>query len=167
MRGVEVIMAFPPIVLALLIVTIYGSGQLTLIVVMGLLFTPAFARLSYGQTLSVKNSEYVEAARAFSARTPTILFAVVLPNISGPVIAQFPVTIANAVLLGSGLSYLGLGISPPTPSWGAMVASGQRFMPVSPDLVIVASVTVALTVLAFGLVGDAIRDALDPKSARR
>jgi len=167
MRGVELIMAFPPIVLALLVVTIYGSGQLTLIVVMGLLFTPAFARLSYGQTLSVKTAEYVEAARAFSARTPTVLFSVVLPNISGPVIAQFPVTIANAVLLESGLSYLGLGITPPTPSWGAMVASGQRFMPISPDLLVVSSLTVALTVLAFGLVGDAVRDGFDPKSVRR
>ncbi|MFT4029896.1 MAG: ABC transporter permease [Protaetiibacter sp.] len=167
MRGVEVIMAFPPIVLALLIVTIYGSGQVTLIAIMGLLFAPAFARLTYGQTLGVKNAEYVEAARAFSARTPTILFAVVLPNVSGPVIAQFPVTIATAILLESGLSYLGLGITPPTPSWGAMVASGQRFMSISPDLLVVSSLTVAVTVLAFGLVGDAVRDAFDPKNTRR
>lgn len=167
MRTVEVILAFPPIVLALLIVTIYGSGQGTLIAVLGILFAPAYARLAYGQTLSVKSMEYVEAARASSAPTPVILGRVILPNISGALIAQLPITLANAILLESGLSYLGLGITPPTPSWGAMVASGQRFMAVDPSLLIVASVTVTLTVLAFGLVGDAVRDWSDPKSARR
>lgn len=167
MRTVEVILAFPPIVLALLIVTIYGSGQSTLIVIMGLLFVPAFARLTFGQTLGVRSAEYVEAARAFAAPTGVILARAILPNVSGALIAQFPITLANAILLGSGLSYLGLGITPPTPSWGGMVAAGQRFMPVDPTMLIISSVAVTLTVLSFGLLGDALRDWLDPKSRRR
>ncbi|WP_344756764.1 ABC transporter permease [Gryllotalpicola koreensis] len=166
MRLVEALLAFPPILLAMLVVTIYGSGQLTLIVVLGLVFAPAFARLTFAQTLSVKSAEYVEAARAFSAKTPTILGRVILPNIAGALIAQLPITLANTILLESGLSYLGLGITPPTPSWGGMVASGQRFMAVDPTLLIVSSATIVLTVLSFGLVGDAVRDWLDPRERK-
>lgn len=167
MRTVEVILAFPPIVLALLIVTIYGSGQWTLIAILGLLFAPAFARLTYAQTLSAKSSEYVDAARAFGAQTPTILGRVILPNVSGALIAQVPITLASAILLESGLSYLGLGITPPTPSWGSMVAAGQRFMPIDPSQLIAAGLVVTLTVLAFGLIGDGARDWLDPRSRRK
>ncbi|MFD5863144.1 ABC transporter permease [Streptomyces chartreusis] len=166
MRAVEALLAFPPIVLAMLVVTIYGSGQLTLIAVLGLVFAPTFARLTFAQTLAVKSAEYVEAARAFSAGTPTILVKVILPNIAGALVAQFPITLANAILLESGLSYLGLGITPPTPSWGGMVASGQRFMSVDPTLLIVASATIALTVLSFGLIGDGVRDVLDPRERK-
>ena len=92
---------------------------------------------------------------------------VVFPNVMGPIIAQLPITIAAAILLESGLSYLGLGITPPTPSWGGMVASGQRFMALDPWGLIIPSAVVAITVLAFGLVGDGVRDLLDPKSRRR
>lgn len=167
MRSTEAIMAFPPIVLALLIVTIYGSGQVTLIVIMGILFAPVFARLTYGQTLSIKSAEFVEAAKAFGAGNTTVMTRVVFPNVMGPIIAQLPITIAAAILLESGLSYLGLGITPPTPSWGGMVASGQRFMALDPWGLIIPSAVVAITVLAFGLVGDGVRDLLDPKSRRR
>ena len=119
---VDVILAFPPIVLALLAVTLYGPGPVTLIIAMGVLFAPIFARITYGQVLSVKREEYVDAAKTFGAPTIVILFKTVLPNVIAPIIVQFSLTIAAAVLLESGLSYLGLGVVPPAPSWGSMVA---------------------------------------------
>ena len=163
---VDVILAFPPIILALLAVTIYGPGPVTLIAVMGVLFAPTFARITYGQTLSVKREEYVEAARAFGAKTPVSLFKVVLPNVSAPIIVQFSLTMAQAILLESGLSYLGLGVVPPEPSWGAMVAEGQRFITSDPMGLLVPSAALVLTILAFGLLGDGLRAYLDPKSRK-
>lgn len=163
---VDVILAFPPIILALLAVTIYGPGPITLIVVMGVLFAPTFARITYGQTLSVKREEYVEAARAFGAKTPVTLFKVVLPNVSAPIIVQFSLTMAQAILLESGLSYLGLGVVPPEPSWGAMVAEGQRYITSDPMGLLVPSTVLVLTILAFGLLGDGLRAYLDPKSRK-
>ncbi|MCU1519390.1 MAG: hypothetical protein JWQ75_4111 [Pseudarthrobacter sp.] len=163
---VDVILAFPPIILALLAVTIYGPGPITLIMVMGVLFAPTFARITYGQTLSVKREEYVEAARAFGAKTPVTLLKVVLPNVSAPIIVQFSLTMAQAILLESGLSYLGLGVVPPEPSWGAMVAEGQRFITSDPMGLLVPSAVLVLTILAFGLLGDGLRAYLDPKSRK-
>lgn len=163
---VDVILAFPPIILALLAVTIYGPGPITLILVMGVLFAPTFARITYGQTLSVKREEYVEAARAFGAKTPVTLLRVVLPNVSAPIIVQFSLTIAQAILLESGLSFLGLGVVPPEPSWGAMVAEGQRYVTSDPMGLLVPSAVLVLTILAFGLLGDGLRAYLDPKSRK-
>ena len=159
----DVLLAFPPIVLALLVVAIYGPGQWTLVVVMGLLFMPTFARVVYGQTLSVTEAEYVTAAEAFGAPVATRLFRVVLPNVAAPVIVQCSVVMASAILLESGLSYLGLGIVPPAPSWGSMVATGQRYMSSYPSAILVPSLVVVLTILAFGLLADGLRDGLDPR----
>lgn len=163
---VDVVLAFPPIILALFAVTIYGPGPITLIMVMGVLFAPTFARITYGQTLSVKREEYVEAARAFGARTPVTLFKVVLPNVSAPIIVQFSLIMAQAILLESGLSYLGLGVVPPEPSWGAMVAQGQRYIASDPMGLLVPSAVLVVTILAFGLLGDGLRAYLDPKSRK-
>ncbi|GAB2530296.1 peptide/nickel transport system permease protein [Paramicrobacterium agarici] len=163
MRAVDVILAFPPIILALLVVTIYGPGVVTLIFVMGLLFAPAYARLTYGQVLTVKSAEYVEASQVFGASKRATLFSVVLPNVATPIIVQMPLTLAASILLESGLSYLGLGIVPPTPSWGFMVADGQRYMTSNPELVLIPSLMIALSILAFGLLGDFLRDWLDPR----
>ncbi|MHA7178171.1 ABC transporter permease [Arthrobacter sp. Sr24] len=165
MRSVDVILAFPPIILALLIVTIYGPGILTLIVVMGLLFAPAYARLTYGQVMTVRHSEYVEASQVFGATKWRTLLSVVLPNVAAPIIVQLPLTLASAILLESGLSFLGLGVVPPTPSWGLMVADGQRFMMEHPEQILLPSIIIALTILAFGLLGDVLRDWLDPRRA--
>lgn len=165
MRAVDVILAFPPIILALLVVTIYGPGIVTLVFVMGLLFAPAYARLTYGQVLTVKSAEYVEASQVFGATKRATLFSVVLPNVATPIIVQMPLTLAASILLESGLSYLGLGIVPPTPSWGFMVADGQRYMTSNPELVLIPSLVIALSILAFGLLGDFLRDWLDPRRA--
>lgn len=164
MRLTDVILAFPPIILALLIVTIYGSGEVTLIVVMGLLFAPNFARITYGQVVGVKHAEYVEAAKAIGAPTSRILLRTVLPNIMSPIAVQMSLTLASTILLESGLSFLGLGVVPPTASWGLMVAEGQRFMASNPDLLLAPAIAVVATILSFSILGDALRDWLDPRS---
>ena len=163
MRMIDVVLSFPPIVLALLIVTIYGSGTATLIVVMGILFAPRFARLTFGQVVSIRSADYVEAAHVFGNGPFRTMFGVVLPNVSAPLIVQAPMTLATSILLESGLSYLGLGVTPPTPSWGLMVAEGQRDLVANPSLVLLPSLAIVLTILAFGLVGDIMRDWLDPR----
>lgn len=164
---VDVILAFPPIILALLAVTLFGAGASTLILAMGLLFSPIFARVTYGQVLSTKQEEYVDAARTFGASTFTLMFRTVLPNVSAPLIVQFSLTMAAAILLESGLSYLGLGVVPPAPSWGSMVAAGQRYLTTDPHVLLVPGAVIVLTILAFGILGDALRDLLDPKAKKR
>ena len=164
---VDVVLAFPPIILALLAVTLYGPGPVTLIIAMGVLFAPVFARITYGQVLSTKREEYVDAARTFGAPTVVILFRTVLPNVSAPIIVQFSLTIAAAILMESGLSYLGLGVVPPTPSWGSMVAQGQRYLTTDPHALLIPGAVIVLTILAFGILGDALRDLLDPKARKR
>jgi len=164
---VDVILAFPPIVLALLAVTLYGPGPVTLIIAMGVLFAPIFARITYGQVLSTKREEYVDAARTFGAPTVVVLFRTVLANVSAPIIVQFSLTMAAAILMESGLSYLGLGVVPPTPSWGSMVAQGQRYLTTDPHVLLVPGAVIVLTILAFGILGDALRDLLDPKAKNR
>ena len=129
MRTVDVILAFPPIVLALLIVTIYGPGVSTLIITMGILFSPRFARLTYGQVVTVKHLEYVEAARVFGNSPLRTMLAVVLPNVSAPIIVQLPLTLATS----------------------------------NPSLVALPSAVIVATILAFGLLGDILRDWLDPR----
>lgn len=160
---VDVILAFPPIIFALLIVTIYGPGPLTLIVTMGVLFAMSFARIAYGQTLTVRNAEYVDAARAYGANTPTILIRTVLPNISGPLIVQASLTMAAAILLESGLSFLGLGLVPPAPSMGLMIADGQRNMTSDPLGILIPSLAVVVTILAFSVLSDGLGRWLDPR----
>ncbi|WP_053353835.1 MULTISPECIES: ABC transporter permease [Leucobacter] len=164
---VDVVLAFPPIILALLAVTLYGPGAVTLIIAIGVLFAPIFARITYGQVLSVKREEYVDAAKTFGAPTIVVMFRTVLPNVSAPIIVQFSLTMAAAILLESGLSYLGLGVVPPTPSWGSMVAQGQRYLTTDPHALLVPGIVVVLTILAFGILGDALRDLLDPKAKKR
>lgn len=164
---VDVILAFPPIVLALLAVTLFGAGAPTLIISIGVLFSPIFARITYGQVLSAKQEEYVDAARTFGASTGTLMFRTVLPNVSAPLIVQFSLTMAASILLESGLSYLGLGVVPPAPSWGSMVAAGQRYLTSDPHVLLVPGAVIVLTILAFGILGDALRDLLDPKVKKR
>lgn len=164
---VDVLLAFPPIVLALLAVTLYGPGAWTLIIAMGVLFAPIFARITYGQVLSTKREEFVDAAKTFGAPVPVVLFRTILPNVSAPIIVQFSLTMAAAILLESGLSYLGLGVVPPTPSWGSMVAEGQRYLTSDPHALLVPGAVIVLTILAFGILGDALRDLLDPKAKKR
>lgn len=164
MRSMDVLMTIPPLILALFVVTLYGPGSVTLTVAMTLIFLPAFARIVYGQTLSVREKEFVESDRLYGASTLRILWKTVLPNISAPIIVQFTLVIAGAILLESGLSYLGLGVVPPAPSWGSMVAEASRFMPTNPSVLMFPALTVVLMILAFSILGDGLRRSFDPRN---
>lgn len=163
MRGVDVMLSIPPLILALLVVAALGPSVPTLIGVLALLFIPGFARVAYGQTLSVRNRPFVQAAIIFGAPRRSILLGQILPNIAGPLLAQASLTIASAILVGSGLGYLGLGIRPPMPSWGGMVADGQRYMSNQPMLMIIPGFFVVSTILIFSLLGDTLRTMWDPR----
>lgn len=163
-RGVEIIMCFPPVLLALLVVTLLGPGAATLILVLSVLYVPGFARVTYAEVLAVKGREYVEAARALGARPSRILFRTVLPNIAGPLLVQFSLAVAAAVVLESGLSFLGLGVVPPAPSWGLMIRGARATMEQAPLLLLWPCAALTLTILAMNLLCDALRDWLDPRT---
>lgn len=166
MRGADVILCFPPILLAMLVVGFLGAGVEHLILIIGFLFIPLFARLAFGQTLSVREREFVEAQRALGASRVRIVSRGVLPNIAGPLIVQASLAAASAMLLESGLSFLGLGVLPPAPSWGLMIASARRYMYQSANYVIWPSLALAITVLAINALGDVLQDYLNPQSRR-
>lgn len=163
MRSVDVMLSIPPLILALLVVASLGPSVLTLIGVLALLFTPGFARVAYGQTLSVRSRPFIQAAVIYGAPRRSIVFGQILPNIAAPLLAQASLTIASAILVGSGLGYLGLGIRPPMPSWGGMVADGQRYLGSHPMLMIVPGVFVVSTILVFSVLGDVLRTLWDPR----
>jgi peptide/nickel transport system permease protein len=162
MRLVDVLMTLPGFLLAIGIVAALGVGTLNVILAVGIAAVPAFARISRGSTLSVRSQEYVEAARAIGVGTPRILYRHVLPNIVPPLIVQTTLQLATAMLTASGLSFLGLGPQPPTPEWGAMLAEGRDLITNAPALVVYPGLTILLVAVCFNLVGDGLRDAVDP-----
>jgi len=166
-RLADVIVAFPPIVLALLVVTLLGPGIITLIYVIAIVYVPTFARITYGEVLAAKRMEYVEAAQALGAGARRIIYRTILPNVMAPIIVQFSLTISAAILLESGLSFLGLGVVPPTPSWGQMIADGRTYMQQDPWMLLWPCLTIVVTILAFNTLGDALRDRLDPRARGR
>ena len=166
MRLVDGLLSFPPILLALFVITFLGPSLVNVILVIGLLYIPRFARIAHGATLSVRENEYVQASVALGATPARTLRLAILPNIAGPLFVQTSLGLGQAILLESGLSFLGLGAPPPTPSWGRMIEQSSRFMSLSPWPVLWPSVVVSVTVLAFNLLGDAARDLLDPRLRR-
>ncbi|MGO3147952.1 MAG: ABC transporter permease [Leucobacter sp.] len=167
MRGMDVILTVPSLILALFAVTLYGAGVVTLIAAIGITLIPSFARVTYAQVLVVREAEFVEADVLYGRSNLSIMFGAILPNVAAPIIVQFTLNIATAILLESGLSFIGLGIVPPDPSWGSMVAEGQRYMATNPSLILVPAVAVVVVILAFSLAGDGLRQALDPRSRKR
>lgn len=163
-RVVDIIVAFPPIVLALLIVTLFGPGVITLIYVIALVYVPVFARITYGAVLGVRVREYVEAVRALGAGAPRIMARTILPNVMAPIIVQFSLTVSAAILLESGLSFLGLGVVAPTPSWGGMIADGRTYMQQDALLLLWPCLVLVMTILAFNSLSDVLRDRLDPRA---
>ncbi len=163
MRIMDIFFSFPSLLLAIALMTIFGSGLVNIIVAIGVVYTPAFARLVRGSVLSVKEKEYVESAHAQGMRDRRIILRHILPNVIGPIIIYATMGIGDAILTEAGLSFLGLGIQPPTPSWGGMLSNGKNFISVMPNEVIYSGVAIVLTVLAFNTLGDGIRDFLDPK----
>ncbi len=164
-RSVEIIMCFPPVLLALLVVTLLGPGAGTLLLVLSVLYVPGFARVTYAEVLAVKGRDYVEATRALGATSTHLLFRTVLPNIAGPLLVQFSLAVAAAVVIESGLSFLGLGVVPPSPSWGLMIRGARATMEQAPLLLLWPCAALTLTILAMNLLCDALRDLLDPRTA--
>jgi len=163
MRIVDGLLSFPPILLALFVITFLGPSVVNVILVIGLLYIPRFARVAHGATLAIHEVEYVQAAYALGATHGRTLRRVILPNIAAPLFVQTSLALGHAILLESGLSFLGLGAPPPTASWGRMIEQSSRFMSLSPWPVIWPSIAVSVTILALNLLGDALRDLLDPR----
>lgn len=162
MRIADGLLSFPPILLAIFVITFLGPSVLNVILVIGLLYIPRLARVAHGATLAVRATEYVQAARALGATHARILRRDVLPNIAAPLLVQASLALGHAILLESGLSFLGLGAPPPAPSWGRMIEQSSRFMTLSMWPVVWPAAAVSGTVLALNLLGDGLRDLLDP-----
>lgn len=162
MRIVDVMLAFPYLLLAIAIVSALGPGVMTTTLAVGIWAAPAFARLVRGQVLTLKEQDYVAAAHAIGAATPRILWRHLIPNLLPPIIVFTTLFMANAILLEAALSFLGLGVQPPTPSWGLMVASGRDFLRVAPHVATIPGLAIMLAVLGFNFLGDGLRDILDP-----
>jgi peptide/nickel transport system permease protein len=160
------LMAFPGILLAIALVAFLGPGIDRLIFAMSVIGWAGYARLARGQVLKVKTLEFVEAAIALGASGPRIFFRHVLPSIIQPILVQASIGMAAAILLEASLSFLGLGIAPPTPSWGAMLNDGRGHLFDAPHMVVFPSLALVLTILSFNFLGDALRDWLDPKSLK-
>jgi peptide/nickel transport system permease protein len=165
MRIMDVLLAFPSLLLAIAIVTVLGPGLQNALLAIGIVSIPAFARVVRASVLSVREMDYVSATRALGGNTGQILFRRILPNALTPLIVQGTLGIASAILEAAALSFLGLGAQPPTPEWGAMLGSERAQVFTAPHLVFFPGVAIALTVLSFNLLGDGLRDALDPRLA--
>ena len=163
----EILMAFPSILLAIAIVSILGPSLPNAITAIGIVYIPLYARLTRAQVLSVKELEYVQAARAEGCPDSRILLVHILPNCSSPLIVQLSLGIGNAILDFAGLSFLGLGAQPPTPDWGSMLSSTVHFLEIAPWAVVFPGILITSTVFSFNLLGDGIRDLLDPKMLDR
>jgi peptide/nickel transport system permease protein len=166
-RSMEIVLCFPPVLLALLVVTLAGPGAVTRVLVLCVLYLPGFVRVTFAEVLSVRRRDFVEAARALGVPTWTILIRTILPNIAGPILVQLSLAVAAAVVLESGLSFLGLGVVPPAPSWGLMIRGARATMEQAPLLLLWPCAALTLTILAMNRLCDALRDAVDPRSARR
>ncbi len=161
MRSMDVILAFPPIVLALAMAALLEPSLQNVILIIGFLIIPQFARVTRGSVLAVMNQEYVTASRVVGQREREILLRHILPNTVGPLVVLASLTIPGAILTEAALSYLGVGVQLPTPSWGNMIADGSSYLLQAPWLTVFPGLVISICVLGFNLVGDGLRDALD------
>jgi len=163
MRLVDIMLAFPGVLLAIAITAVLGPELKNAMIAVGVVNIPAFARIVRSTVLSVKAMEYVEAARAIGATDVRIIFRHVLPNSMAPLIVQTTLNIGTAILDAAALSFLGLGAQPPTPEWGAMLSDGRSYLQKAPWVMFFPGMAIMLVVLGFNLLGDGLRDALDPR----
>ncbi|WP_267643685.1 ABC transporter permease [Haloarchaeobius amylolyticus] len=163
MRVMDAAMAFPPILLALAIMVVIGPQLNNVILALAFVYTPYIARVGRSAAISERNEEYVEAAVARGESDTRIVFSEVLPNCMAPLLVQASINIAFAMLAEASLSFLGLGAQPPTPSWGLMISNGRKFMQTEPWMIIFPGLAIAITVFGFNMLGDGLRDVLDPK----
>lgn len=165
MRVMDVLLAFPSLLLAIAIVTVLGPGLINALLAIGIVSIPAYARVMRASVLSVREMDYVSATRALGGNSTNILFHRILPNALTPLIVQGTLGIASAILDAAALSFIGLGAQPPTPEWGSMLGAERNQVFTAPHLVFFPGIAIALTVLSFNLLGDGLRDALDPRLA--
>jgi peptide/nickel transport system permease protein len=163
MRSMDVLLAFPYLLLAIAIVAILGPGLLTAMIAIGIVHVPAYARIVRGSVLVVRSREYVEAASALGASDLRVMGRHVLPNVMAPLIVQVTLNVGSSIIDTAGLSFLGLGTQPPTPDWGNMLAAGRSELINAPWIATFPGLAILVTVLACNLMGDALRDALDPR----
>lgn len=163
MRIIDIKLAFPEILLAIVVVTILGPGLENVVIAVGIQSIPQFARMIRSKVLSVKESDYVLAARGLGAGHLRILFKHILPNCMAPMIVLVSLRIGTAIITASGLSFLGLGAQPPTPEWGAMLATGRNYLRAAPWVSTIPGLAIMAVVFGFNVLGDGLRDAMDPR----
>jgi peptide/nickel transport system permease protein len=163
MRITDIILSFPALLLAMAICAALGSSLWNVIIAISVVTVPRFSRLVRGSTISVREEDFVEAARALGQRPTKIVLFHILPNILSPILVMVTLWIPAAIITEASLSFLGLGIMPPTPTWGNMIGEGKSYLQNAPWIAIFSGTAIALIVLAFNFVGDAVRDVLDPR----
>jgi peptide/nickel transport system permease protein len=166
MRIMDAVFSFPAILLAIVMVAALGPGINNAMIAIGIVYTPIFARIVRSSVISNKRNDYVEAAKALGQSNLKILFSEIIPNCASIIIVQATVTFAEAIIFESGLSFIGLGAQPPTPSWGKMLSDARGYMDSAPFTAIFPGVAISLAVLGFNLLGDGLRDILDPRLHR-
>ncbi|MDQ2140338.1 glutathione ABC transporter permease GsiD [Alcaligenaceae bacterium A4P071] len=167
MRLSDVLLAFPGMLLAIGVVAILGSNMINVIVAVAVFSVPAFARLVRGNTLAIKQMTYVEAVKSVGASDWTVIMRHILPGTISPIVVYGTMRVGTSIITAASLSFLGMGAQPPTPEWGAMLSEARADMVMSPHIAIFPAIAIFLTVLAFNLLGDGLRDALDPKIDRK
>jgi len=167
MRVVDALMIFPGLLLGILIMAAVGPSELNVILAMTILYTPRIARVVRASVLEAKTMDYTDAARVLGLSNPRILFLHILPNCLGPVIVQITFGFAWAIMTEAGMSFLGLGTPPPAPSWGNIISDGREFIRTAPWIMIFPGIMISITVLGLNLMGDGLRDILDPRLRHR
>jgi peptide/nickel transport system permease protein len=163
MRTVDIMLAFPYLLLAMIVVAILGPSLTNAMIAIGIVYTPQFARLVRGAVLAIREQEFVEAAAAIGAASVRVLARHVLPNVLSPIIVMATLTVGFTIVETAGLSFLGLGAAPPTPEWGSMLATGRSYMLTAPWIATFPGLAILVTVVGFNLIGDGLRDLLDPR----
>ena len=163
MRFMDILLAVPSLLLSITIVSALGPSLINLMLAIGISTVPSYARIVRASVLTVKDQEFVEAARCIGANNFEIITSHIIPNCMAPIIVQVSLKVASAILSTSGLSFLGLGVKAPTPEWGAMLSGGRSYLRNAPHLCIFPGIAIIITILSLNLLGDGLRDALDPK----
>lgn len=166
MRVVDIMLTFPRILLSILLIAIIGTGMENIMLAVGIFAIPTYARLVRSSVLVLKESEFVESARAVGSSSYRVLLFHIFPGTLGPIVVQSTFLVATSIRVAAGLSFLGIGVPPPTPEWGTMLADARSYMALAPHLLTIPGLALMWVVLSFNLLGDGLRDALDPKSRK-
>lgn len=163
MRSMDLLLSFPTIVLAIAMVAFLGPSIRNLIIIIGIIYIPRFVRVVFGSVLALGDADFVNASRVIGSSDARILRTAILPNVMAPIFVQVSLSLGFAILVESGLSFLGLGAQPPTPSWGNMISQARPFMELYPHLLIFPSIVIGITILMLNTLGDGLRDEMDPR----